>query len=233
MNENNSFEVDANGNVISSSACDIPCTLFGSSELALSSQQDILSDIQSDTELMESSEADVSDVSSNESGSIAPFQVMSQDEFVSLLAVSAPSYGFPNSNSLSFLADVTKGYPDSYKYVSFRTSYTDSQNMVLYIAPVSSVSGNTVTLNDVDVVELTYYRDESSSYNYYIKRSSSHLDSINITLDSSSLTYTNCVPGYGVFDSGSVQKNHSNMLVFAVVFALAFAAFVRLIGGNK
>ena len=233
MTENNSFEVDEYGNVVSSSPVDLSGTLFGSPEPSLSSQQDILSSLQSDSESLESGETDTPDVSSNESDSIAPFQVMSQDDLLAVLAVSSPSYGFPSSNSLSYLADVTKGYPDNYKYVSFRTSSSDSQNMVLYIAPVSSVSGDVVSLKDVDVIELVYIRDSSSQYNYYVKRSDSHLNTIDITLDSSSLAYTNCVPGYGVFDSDSVQKNHSNMLVFAVVFALAFAVFVRLIGGNK
>ena len=233
MNENNTFEVDVNGNIIDTSTDNLSGSLFGSSESSLQTQQDILSGIQSDIESLESDESSTSDVTGNESGVVSPFQVMSEDDLITVLAVSAPSYGFPNSNSLSFLADVTKGYPDNYKYVSFRTSSTDSQNMVLYIAPVSSVSGSVVTLQDVDIIELTYVRNGSSSYNYYVRRSSSHVDSIDITLDASSLTYTNAVPGYGVFDSASVQKNHSNMLVFAVVFALAFAVFVRLIGGNK
>lgn len=151
---------------------------------------------------------------------------------ITVYAVPSAAAGYPNSSSLSYLEDIVSGYPLHYKYLSFRTDDQYAQSMVLYVAPVASIEGSTVTLEDCDVVNLDYIRD-TGSYTNYLDRTDSHEDSVTLDIPTGSLVYTNIVPGYGTFQTTIEETAGTNHLTFILIGAAALFVIQRLLGGAR
>lgn len=150
---------------------------------------------------------------------------------ITVYAVPSAAAGYPNSSSLSYMEDIVAGYPLHYKYISFRTDESYAQSMVLYVAPVATVEGTTVTLEDCDIVNLEYIR-ESGSYQNYLDRTSSHEDEVIVDIPTGSIVYTNVLPGYGTFQNTIEETAGNNMLSYALIGAAALFVIQRLIGGR-
>lgn len=151
---------------------------------------------------------------------------------ITVYAVPSAAAGYPNSSSLSYMEDIVAGYPLHYKYLSFRTDESYAQSMILYVAPVATVEGTTVTLEDCDIVSLDYIRD-SGSYSNYLDRSDSHEDSVTVDIPTSSIVYTNVLPGYGTFQNTIEETAGTNQLTFVLIGAAALFVIQRLLGGAR
>lgn len=148
-----------------------------------------------------------------------------------IYAIPSDSTGYPNANSLSYLEDVVRSYPLDYDYVCYRTDKDYAQSMILYIGDDATVSGNRITFDQCDVIELDYqYQNYNSSWldrNYYQD------SNVSISLGSDTLAYTNVVPGYASFDVTTSHKTSSFGLVGILVGVVALTVLLRLIGGSR
>ena len=151
---------------------------------------------------------------------------------VNVFAAPATSPGIPNSQSLSYLEDVVAGYPSYYKYVAYRTSTDYSQAMVLYVARKAELTGNTVLMQDVDVIQLVYDRG-AGSYNARYYREYQHRDTESVVLSDNAFVYTNVTDGYAQFDAAADAALSSHLLVAAMLGALISFVLNRLLGGTR
>lgn len=175
-------------------------------------------------------DATISPSSNTASSASAVTNIENYNE-ITVYAVPSAAAGYPNSSSLAYMEDIVAGYPLHYKYLSFRTDESYAQSMVLYVAPVASIEGTTVTLEDCDVVNLEYIRD--SSYSNYLNRSDAHEDSVTIDIPTSSIVYTNITPGYGTFQTTIEETAGTNQLTYVLIGAAALFVIQRLLGGAR
>lgn len=146
-------------------------------------------------------------------------------------AVPSDSTGYPNANSLNYLEDVVRSYPLDYDYVCFRTDDQYAQSMILYIGDDATVSGNRIHFDECDVINLDYRYENYN--NSWLNREFYQDTNVDITLGSSTLAYTNMIPGYAAFDVTTSHKTSNFGFVGILVGVFAFVVLLRLIGGSK
>lgn len=217
-----------NGNVVYNEDIISDGTLFNSNSDPVADQESLnaaLEDIQLSGQKEQSME-----VSSGDAATVST-PVSYQAVTYNVYAVPSSATGYPNSSSVAYLEDVVAGYPVGYDYVAYRTSDVYAQPMVLIIGPKAIVSGDTVTIENADVIELIY--NTGSGYSSYITRSYSHDPSASVTLNSESLVYTNVVPGYATFEVSGREESFNLNFAAALIVAVVFFLIGRLIGGSN
>lgn len=222
------FSVNEDGMVVYSEDVIDNGTLFGSAA-------PLSTDPVEDPELLEGIQDDISvlgSVSGDQvsSGDIAvPYQEVT---YYTVYAVPSGATGFPNSNSVAYLEDVVQGYPLDYGYVAYRTDDSYAQSMILFIGPEYSFNDDLVTIEDCDVVELSY-RPSSYGSGSYIDRSYYHEDIAEITLADNTLAYSNIAPGYAAFETTMQKSAGYNILTYILIGVAASFILGRLIGGRN
>lgn len=219
---------EENGNVIYNEDVVSDSSLFNNSSDPVADQEALesaLDDLQ-----LAAPEDKTMEVSSGDAAAV-PTPVSYQAITYNVYAVPSSATGYPNSSSVSYLEDVVAGYPVGYDYVAYRTSDDYAQPMVLIIGPKASISGDTVTIENADVIELVY--NSGSGYSSYVTRSYSQDPSAVVTLNPESLVYTNVVPGYATFEVSGREETFNINFAAALIVAVVVFLIGRLIGGSN
>lgn len=219
---------EENGNVVYNEDIISDGTLFNSTSDPVADKESLdaaLEDIQ-----LSDQEEQIMDVSSGDAAAIST-PVSYQAVTYNVYAVPSSATGYPNSSSVAYLEDVVAGYPVGYDYVAYRTSDEYAQPMVLIIGPKASVSGDTVSIENADIIELVY--NQGSGYNSYVTRSYSQDPAASVTLNPESLVYTNVLPGYATFEVSGREESFNLNFAAGLIVAVVFFLIGRLIGGSN
>lgn len=162
-------------------------------------------------------EFDSEDMAITTSGDIYIYPDLPEEETFALddtrSSTSATVTGLPNSSSLQFLEDVSRGYPSWYMYLCFKTDASYSQSQVLYIGEKAekNPSQNRIDFTNVDKIEVNYIRQSSSSS--YYQYTKTHYDSFQVSYNTDVFLYTNVVDGYAEFDIPSSKNPVYGLLI--------------------
>lgn len=220
---------EENGNVIYNENIISDGSLFNSDADPIADQEALktaLDDIQ--LEYTETEDIPVSGGNAQSFSSPVSYQAITYNVY----AVPSSATGYPNSSSVSYLEDVVAGYPVGYDYVAYRTSDEYAQPMILIIGPKAVVNGNSVVIENADIIEINYITG-SGYNNYNITRSFSKDPSAQVTLNEETLMYTNVVPGYATFEVSGREESFNISFAGGLIIALLFFVIGRLLGGSN
>lgn len=161
--------------------------------------------------------------------------VASSDEAATPYSVDTPTYGSVNTTVLGYFDRIADGLPNDYVYVAFRDSSSDTYSGVMIYGRNYTYDGSSVVFGDDSVIvsaDRVVVGQSGNQYTYAYSLTESYTDSqtVPVSVDGTTLYYTNVDVGYMRLGNGSnLNINFSPFICIGLISAAFCAVLTRLL----
>lgn len=178
-----------------------------------------------------------SEVVFDDFASLPADEYSSADDYgISPYSVDTPVYGSLNSTFLEYFDRIADGLPNDYVYVAFRDSNVDNYSGVMVYGRNYTFDGSTIvfgedtTIVTADRVAVAQTGYNQYTYAYSLTETSTNSQSVPVSVNGTTLYYTNADVGYMTLGSGNnLNLNYSPFICIGLISAAFTAVLTRLL----